>query len=70
MYISELDVCKRAGVVRAEAKFGWEDVDKPAVTYFAEVGAQCEDSFWPDPNGCLLGSILGAWRHPARRRRR
>lgn len=67
MRLTSLALRQESGIVRAEAVAVWEDSDRPPFPLFVEASERFADRLWPDPNACLIASILPAWNSGERR---
>ncbi|MDB5024452.1 MAG: hypothetical protein JWP78_2207 [Mucilaginibacter sp.] len=67
MIISDFILSKQEGTIRAEAKFVWEDNDRPPFTLFVQTRREFEDLLYPDPNSFLRAGILNAWHYGEKR---
>lgn len=61
MIVSNLNLLKEAGTVRAEATIAWEAKEAPPFRLFVQAEDRHEDRLWPDPNAFLVACILSAW---------
>jgi hypothetical protein len=63
MIISNIELIKENGTIRAEAQITWENAERAPFTLFVQTLAQYEDYFFADPNSFVIASLMPAYHY-------
>ncbi len=61
MRVTNINLKKVDGFIRASADIIWEQAKKEALNFFVEAPEEHEPAFWADPNAFILSVYLAAW---------